>query len=112
DGEGRTTGEADAGVIAGAGVRVDAEALADHTLAFLDGLLHQRTDAPLAIELTLALGNDHLGATKLRRQRLTQHLQSVRHIVGPGMPHPLHADAADGIDDRVVPLPVLIGPAR
>src|SRR6185437_8341943 len=111
DGQGGTTGEANAGVIAGTGVGVDPEPLADDTPALIDRLLHQRADPPLAVELALPLRNDDLGSAELRRQRLAQNLQSLRHIVRARMPHPFHPNAPDSVNDRVVPLPVLVRPA-
>ena len=51
-------------MIAGAGVGIDAEALAHDALAGRDRLFHQRPHPALAIQLALPLGDDDLGTTR------------------------------------------------
>src|SRR5690242_14704630 len=58
--EGRAAGEPDAGVIARAGVFVDAVLHAHMALAFREPLRYFRLEAALPLELALALGDDHL----------------------------------------------------
>src|SRR3546814_964894 len=50
DGKRRAAREADAAMIAGAGIAVDTEALAHYSLAVLDGLANQRLLAALLVE--------------------------------------------------------------
>src|SRR4051812_22464837 len=70
DRERRAAREPDARMVAGAGVGVDAEALAHDALSRGDRLLHERLDAPLPVELALRLRDQHLRAFLLRGQRL------------------------------------------
>src|SRR5437773_10366 len=72
DGEGRAAGEADAGVIAGAGVLVDAVFDADVPLAFRQFLGYLRTELALPFQLALALGNDDLESLVIRGHRLLE----------------------------------------
>ena len=58
----RAAGEPDAGMIAGAGVGIDAEALAHHALAALRGLAQQRPDAALLVQHAFRLRDDDLRA--------------------------------------------------
>src|ERR1019366_10547662 len=53
-----TAGEPDAGMIPGAGIVIDAEASAHHARTQPEQAREYRADAPLALELALALGDD------------------------------------------------------
>ena len=72
EGERRAAGEADAGVVAGAHLRIDPEAGAHDALARRRLARHLRPDAALAGELALAVGDDHLEALVLGAHRLAQ----------------------------------------
>src|SRR3546814_8171814 len=68
DGKRRAAREADAAMIAGAGIAVDTEALAHYSLAVLDGLANQRLLAALLVEHAL------------RSEEHTSELQSLMRI--------------------------------
>ena len=113
DGQRRTTREADAAVVAGAGVRVHPEPLPDDPGSALDRLLHRRLHPPLAVELAFGLGDDDLRPLLPAGQRLAQGLPHFANIIGPGeRPHPGRADAADRGLDRVPGPPDRVGAAR
>src|SRR6185312_16981513 len=95
----RATGEPDAGVIAGADLVVDAEARAYHPPAGLEIGGDLRTDAALAGELALAVGDDHLQALLLRAHRLAQGLEHGADVVGPDSAQPVHAHRLQGRGD-------------
>src|ERR1700723_4491066 len=59
DGERWAAGQADAGMIAGAGIGINAEPFANHPLPFLGHFGHERLDAALFVEGALALRDDH-----------------------------------------------------
>src|SRR5262249_16331434 len=99
-----TTGQADAGMIARAGIRVDAEALGHHAVTRLNRLAPQRRDAPLAIQLALPLRYDHLRAAKVGTQGLVQHFERLAHVIGVRASDPADTDTFDCIDNRVVAL--------
>ena len=89
-------------MVAGAGVAVDAEALAHDALAGRDGLLHQRLLAPLPVQHALGLRDEDLRPLLGRRQRLAQRVAHAGHVVGAAhRAHPLDADAAHRLLDRV-----------
>src|SRR5689334_19715072 len=95
-----------------AGVRVDAKALADHALPFLDRLAHERLDPPLAVQLTLAIGHDDLRSTKRRMQGFTEHTQRSLHIIGMRLFDPLDTNTLHGSNNGIVTLTMLVGSAR
>src|ERR1700743_1067578 len=94
-------------MIAGADIRIDAKALPDDALAVADQLLDDRCDAPLAIQLTLALRNNDFRSGEFREQGLAQHAHRLLHVVGAYRAHPLHADAAHRGLDAVARTPAL-----
>ena len=71
DRERRATRETNAGMIARAGVGIDAETLAHDALAALDRRAHLRAHAPLLVEHAFGLGDDDLRALFRRRQRFS-----------------------------------------
>src|SRR5690606_8380575 len=98
----RAARQPDARMIAGAGVGVDAEALANDALASGDRLAHQRTLAPLAVQHALGLRDQHLRPLLRRGQRLLQRAAHAVDVVGaPDRPDPLDADAANRVLDLV-----------
>src|SRR5690606_41835252 len=76
----RAAGQADAGMVAGADVLVHAVAHAQHPLACREPARLLRTNAALALQLALALGDDHLEPRLVGRQRLGERLL---HLAGP-----------------------------
>ena len=96
----RAAGEPDTGVVAGADVLVDAEALLHHALARLDALPNSgRTRRCLfsmhSDEATMIFGPFGLG-----RQRLAQRVAHLGDVIGAvDLPDPVRADALDRIDD-------------
>ena len=103
DRERGAAGNADARVIAGAGLRVDAEAFADDALALLHAPGDERLLAPRPIQRALALGDDDLGALVSRGEGFLEqvahlvYLEGIRH--GPG---PLDPDATNRLFDGVL----------
>ena len=90
-------------MVAGAGVRVHAEAFAHHALPSFDRVPHQRLDPALAVELALACRNDHLRAALGRGQRLPQQVPHLAHAVGAVQrADPFHAHAVHRRLDRVL----------
>ena len=71
-------------MIAGAGVGIDAEALAHHALAAVGGLAPQRADAALLVQHAFGLRDDDLRALLLGGQRLAQRVAHQRDVVGVG----------------------------
>ncbi len=89
-------------MVAGAGVGIDAEALAHHAAAAFHLLACQRAFSPLLIEHAFGLGDDDLRALGRGGQRLSQRIPHLGDIVGAGeRAHPSHADAAHRLLDRV-----------
>src|SRR6266516_1760557 len=66
----RAARETDAGMIACAGVGIDAETFAHHAVAVLDGLVYQRADAALLVQHAFGLRHDDLRAFLGCGQRL------------------------------------------
>ena len=103
DGERRAAREADAGMVAGAGVGIDPEALADDALAGFHRLRRQRALAALAVQHAFGLGDDDLRTFRRRRQRLLQRFARLGDVVGVAQrAHPADADAAHRLLDRVL----------
>ena len=105
DGERGAARKPDAGVVAGAGVRVDAEPGADHPVAGIERLAHQWPQSALLGDLALRLGDDHLQPLLGRGQRLVQKPFHLADLVGVLLAHPLDAEPLDGAlhrHDRVV----------
>ena len=99
----RAAGQANAGVIAGAGVLVDSKTLAHHALAILDALGKQRLFAPLLVEHAFGRGDDDLGAFDIGGQRFLQRIAHLRHVIGAvDLADPFRADALDGLGDGIV----------
>src|SRR5882672_1135960 len=94
-------------MIARTHIGIDAETLAHHPLALLDHLPENRRHAPGSIQLALAFRDDDLGSLVRRRQRLTQRVDALLHLVRLHRPHPFDAHAAHGALDRVVALSIL-----
>src|SRR5439155_946980 len=98
-----TPREPDAGVVAGAGIGIDAEALAHDALAALQALAHQRPHAPLFIEHAFGLSDDDFWTLDRGGERLFEHIAHLRDIIGAReRAHPFDADAAHGFLDRVL----------
>jgi hypothetical protein len=103
----RAARQADAAMVAGAGVRIDAEPFAHDALAVLDRLGHQRLDAALAVELAFRLRDQHLGPLFGRHQRIADRIAHPCDVIGARhRPGPADADAAHRLFDRVVGLAV------
>ena len=100
DGERRAAGQPDAGMVARAGVGIHAIVFAGHALAGLAPTIEQGADAPLAVELALALGHDHLGAFFAGGHGFAQNLQGAFHVVRIEAAHPAHPHAAHRVGDR------------
>src|SRR5205823_8510369 len=97
-----TAREPDAGVVAGAGVGIDAEALAHDAPALLQALAHQRPHAPFFIEHAFGLSDDDFWALDRGGERLFERIAHLRDIVGAReRAHPFDADTAHGLFDRV-----------
>src|SRR5262249_55417673 len=111
-GQRRATRQADAGMIAGAGIGVDPETLRYDPLTVSNRLPKQRAHAALAVELALALGHYDFGTAVAGAERLAQHLERVAHVIGMGAPHPAHADTSHRVDDGIVALAACAGTAR
>src|SRR5882724_2438036 len=94
-------------MVAGAHIGIDAETLASHALAVLDHLPQNGRHAPASIQLALALRDDDLGSLVRRRQRLTQRVYALLHLVRLNRPHPLDAHAAHRALDRIPALSIL-----
>ncbi len=108
--ERRASRKANAGVVAGAHVLVDAEARLHHALPRLDRLLHQGALAPLAVQHAFGRGDDDLGPLFARGQRLLDGIPHAADVVGArDLAHPCHADAFHRLRDRMlcVPRPVI-----
>ena len=104
--ERRAAGEADAGVVAGADVLVDAEALAHHARSALappwskSGFTRRCLFSMHSEEATMTFGPCVLG-----RQRLPQRVAHLADVIGAvDLAHPCRADALHRLDDRVVGL--------
>src|SRR3546814_1756696 len=96
DGKRRAGREADAAMIAGAGIAVDTEALAHYSLAVLDGLANQRLLAALLVEHALRLCHDDLGSRFLRCHRLAPCVAPLFEVVDSvDRMDPAAADAAE-----------------
>ena len=67
-------------MVARAGIRIDSETLAHDTLAILNGLAHQRTYAPLSIQLAFAVGHDDLRPPEFSTQCFAQQLERAAHV--------------------------------
>ncbi len=103
DGERRAARKPDARMIARAGIGIDAEALAHDAFAALNRLRHQRALAALLVQHAFRLRHDDLGAFLLGGQRLAQGVAHLPDIVGVrDGAHPLDADAAHRLLDRIV----------
>src|SRR5690606_14594327 len=102
DGERRAAREPDTGMVAGADVRVDAEALFDHPLAFLDRRAELRLDAPLLVQHAFGLRNDDLGPFLGCGQGFFDGGLHLGDAVGAVQyAHPFDTHALDGVDDGV-----------
>src|SRR5450631_2611612 len=99
-------------MIAGAGLGVDSETLAHYALAVFDRPLHEWLHAPLAVQLALAFGDDHLRTTEARAHSFAQYGQSLLHVEGVCTLDPFDADSFHRVLDRVVSCTMLIGRAR
>ena len=92
-----------AGMIAGAGIGIDAEALAHHALAALQALAHQRPHAPLLVEHAFRLGDDDLRPLDRGSERLLERVAHPADVIGArDRAHPVDADAAHRLLDRVL----------
>src|SRR5438477_294609 len=91
DGERRAAGEADAGVIARAGVFIDAVLHAYIALALGELLGDLRFEAPLPLELALAFGDDHFEPGVVSFHRLLVDLGDFADLVVVHRAQPLHA---------------------
>src|SRR6266404_6137268 len=94
-------------MVAGAHIGIDAETLAHHALAVLDHLPEDGRLAPASIQLALALRDDDLGSLVRRRQRLTQRVDALLHLVRLNRPHPFNTHTADRALDRIPALSTL-----
>src|ERR1700723_1675068 len=102
-----------AGMIPRTNLGIDAEALAPPPLALLGHALQHGRDAPLAIQLALALRDDDLGSLIVRRQGFAQRVDAFLHLVRMDCAHPIHTHAAHGPFDRIAALSILhISPRR
>ncbi len=88
-------------MIAGAGVRVDAEPFADHALPFFGHFRHQRLYAALFVEGAFALRDDHLWAALFGGECFDEGVAHFGDVVSArDRAHPFHAYAAHGVRDR------------
>src|SRR5262249_24825749 len=91
-----------AGVVAGAGVGIDAETFAHHALAAFQTFAHERPHAALLVEHAFGLGDDDLGAFDRRGKRLLERSAHLADVIGArDGAHPIDAAAAHGLLDRV-----------
>src|SRR5262249_23951506 len=99
----RAPRQPNAGVVDGAGVRIDAKALAHHALAAFHSFAHEPPPAALLVEHAFGLGGDYPGAFARRGRRLLGGFAHFADVVGArdGAP-PVDADAAHGLLDRVL----------
>ncbi len=85
-------------MIAGAGVRIDAEPFANHALPFPSHFRHQRLYAALLIEVALALRDDHFGTALFGGERASI---KVSRIFATAK----HVGAGDGAHSTFTPTP-------
>src|SRR5438034_9517723 len=97
--EGRAAVEAHAGLVAGADVGVHTEPRRLDAPARLEPGGGLRLDAPLALELALAAGDDDLEPARRRRHGLAHRLERLADLVGIDDADPGHAQAPDGLGD-------------
>ena len=99
DGQRRTSGQPDAGMIAGANVVVDAVARFHHALAALELLGIFGAHAALAHQHAFAVGDDHLEPALGGAHRLLQRVRHFRDAVGAHRAQPLDAERAQRLLD-------------
>ena len=99
DGERRTAGEADAGVVAGAYLAVDAVARAGDAFATLELFGVLGADAPLPRQHAFAVGDDDLEPALGGLHRLLQRRHHLRDAIGAHGAHPFHAHRTQGLLD-------------
>src|SRR6266545_4644457 len=97
--EGRAAVQTHAGLVPRADIGVHAEAWRLHAPARLEPGGRLRLDAPLALELALAAGDDDLEPARRRRHGLANRLERVADLVGIDHADPRHAQAADRLGD-------------
>src|SRR5258706_16398116 len=101
DGQCRAAREPDARVVARAGVLVDAVLDPHGSPALREILRDHRPQPALALELALALGNDHLEAFCGRSHRLSIGFRYGADVVVVDRAQPAHADSFEGLLDRI-----------
>src|ERR1700749_167729 len=81
DSERRASRQANAGMIAGAGIGINAEPFANHALPFLGHICHQRLYAALFVESAFALRDDHFGTTLFCGECFDEGVAHFRNVV-------------------------------
>src|ERR1700726_4441460 len=99
-------------MIAGTGIGIHSETFPHHAFAALNGLAHQRTYAPLSIQLAFAVGHDDLRAPEFSTQCFAQQLERAAHVIRARTSDPLDPNTLYRVDDRVVSFSMRIGRAR
>src|SRR5262245_1942752 len=96
DGERRTARQSNAGMVAGAHLRVDPETRANDALAGRQLACHLRSQAPLPGQLAFPIGDDHLEALAAAPQRRAQRPGDVGYAIGPHTLDPADTEALQG----------------
>ena len=99
DGQRRATGQPDAGMIAGAGVFINTEALPHVAFLLFKQVSYLRPDAPLPVKLAFSFCHDEFRTLVPGGHGLSQGMQGFLDIVGMDFPDPSHARAFERIDD-------------
>ena len=99
DSERRAPGQPDAGMIAGAGVFINTEALPHVAFLLFKQVPYLRFDSPLAVKLAFSLRHDEFGAFRPGSHGLPQGMQGFLDVIGMDFPDPPHAGALERIDD-------------
>src|SRR6516162_5279016 len=97
------TGQPDAGMIAGAHILVDTEALFHGASAACDQLVELRPHAPLLVQHAFRRRNNDLWTNLFCGQRVAERVAKTRDIVGPvNLPNPGRAAPLARRNDRIV----------
>src|SRR5450631_1381123 len=97
-----TTRKANARVVAGTRVLVDAILDADHALAVPEQARAPRLDPPLAFELAFAFGNDDFEPGEVRGESFVESLAQIGDAIAVHGAHPLHANALERTLDGLI----------
>ena len=99
DGQRRATGQPDAGMVAGAGVFINTEALPHVAFLLFKQVPYLRFDPPLTVKLAFSFRHDEFRTLGPGGHGLSQGMQGFLDIVGMHLTDPSHTRALERIDD-------------